>query len=127
PPDRAEAAERALVLAVRYAGTPRKVAETVSANCLLTQADEAIVAMTTSYCCTLALLVRGEKLDVNLSDKLMELVKLVELPFHAVTSANLQPPRPGDPDPPRAGKFSSPDGLLTPSHTAEAANDPAIT
>jgi len=124
--DTTEAAERALVLAARYAGTPRKVAETVSANCLLTQADEAIVAMTTAYCCTLALLVRGEKLDVNLSDKLMDLVKRGELPFHAVTSANLQPPRPGDPDPPRAGKFSSPDALLTPSYMAEAASDPAI-
>ena len=33
-------------------------------------------------------------------------------------------PRPGDPDPPRIGKFSSPDALLTPSYMAEAAQDP---
>jgi ADP-ribosylglycohydrolase len=124
--DTTEAAERALVLAARYAATPGKVAETVSANCLLTQSDEAIVAMTTAYCCVLALLVQGEKLDVSLSDKLMDLVKAGDLPFHAVTSGKLQPPKTGDPDPPRAGRFSSPDALLTPSYMAEAALDPGI-
>lgn len=124
--DTTEAAERALVLAARYAAAPAKVAETASANCLLTQSDEAVVAMTTAYCCVLALLVRGEKLDPLLSDKLMDLVKSGELPFHAVTSGKLQPPAPGDPDPPRAGRFSSPDALLTPSYMAQAALDPGI-
>jgi ADP-ribosylglycohydrolase len=124
--DTTEAAERALVLAARYAKLPSKVAETVGSNCLLTQADEAIVAMTTAYCCVLALLVSGEKLDPLLSDKLMNLVQQGELPFHAVTSGNRQPPKPGDPDPPRTGRFSSPDALLTPSYMAEAAFDPGI-
>jgi ADP-ribosylglycohydrolase len=124
--DTTEAAERALVLAARYARTPAKVAETVSANCVLTQADEAIVAMTTAYCSVLALLVQGEKLDIAISDKLMELVKRGELPFHAVTSDRLQAPKAGAPDPPRAGKFSSPDALLTPSYMAEAVLDPEI-
>jgi ADP-ribosylglycohydrolase len=36
--DTSEAAERAIVLAAHYASYPRKVAETVSSNCLLTQA-----------------------------------------------------------------------------------------
>ena len=90
--DTTEAAERALVLAVRYAKAPAKVAETVISNCVLTQADEAIVAMTTAYCCVLALLVKGEKLDPFVADKLMDLVKADELPFHAVTSDDLQPP-----------------------------------
>ena len=45
----------------------------------------------------------------------MALVKSGDLPFHAVTRGNLQAPRPGDPDPPRAGRFASPDALLTPS------------
>jgi ADP-ribosylglycohydrolase len=124
--DTTEAAERALVLAARYARNPSKVAETVSSNCLLTQADEAIVAMTTAYCCVLALLVSGEKLDSSLSDKLMDLVHRGELPFHVVTSGSLEPPKPGDPDPPRAGRFSSPDALLTPSYMAEAALDPGV-
>jgi ADP-ribosylglycohydrolase len=124
--DTTEAAERALVLAVRYANAPARVAQAVSTNCLLTQADEAIVAMTTAYGCVLALLVQGEKLDTAISDKLMNLVKQGELPFHAVTSDKLGPPKPGDPDPPRVGRFSSPDALLTPSYMAEAALDPGI-
>jgi ADP-ribosylglycohydrolase len=124
--DTTEAAERALVLAARYAKSPAKVAATVGSNCLLTQADEAIVAMTTAYCCVLALLVQGEKLDPFISDKLLGLVKAGELPFHTVTSSKRNPPKPGDPDPPRAGRFSSPDALLTPSYMAETALDPGI-
>ena len=124
--DTTEAAERAIVLAVRYALDPRKAAETVSANCILTQADPAIVAMTTAYNAVLSVLVSGEKLDANISDKLMDLVHKGYLPFHTVTTDRLGPPRPGAPDPPNAGKFSSPDALLTPSYIAEAATDPAI-
>lgn len=124
--DTTEAAERALVLAAFYAKTPAEVAGTVSANTLLTQADEAILTMTTAYGCVLAALVNGGKLDPVLSDKLMDQVKNGELPFHAVTSGDRQPPKPGAPDPPRAGRFSSPDALLTPSYMAEAALDPGI-
>ncbi len=124
--DTTEAAERALVLAACFAGDPAMVAKTVASNCLLTQADEAIVAMTTAYCCVLALLVRGEKMDTEISGKLMNLVKSGDLPFHAVTSDRRGPPRPGTPEPSRAGRFSSPDALLTPSYMAEAAMDPGI-
>jgi hypothetical protein len=56
----------------------------------------------------------------------MKLVKTGALPFHAVTIGHLKPPRPGDPDPPRAGLFASPDALLTPSYMAAAAADPEI-
>jgi ADP-ribosylglycohydrolase len=124
--DTTEAAERAVVLAARYATNPRKVAGTVSANCALTQADEAIIAMTTAFNCVVALLVAGEKFDTNLSDTLLDHAKRGNLPFHVVTGENLTMPRPGDPDPPRAGKFSSPDALLTPSYMAEAAQDSDI-
>jgi ADP-ribosylglycohydrolase len=124
--DTSEAAERAVVLSARYARDPRKVAETVSANCLLTQTDEAVVAMTAAFNCVVALLVVGEKLDANLSDKLLDQVKAGLLPFHVVTGENLTMPRRGDSDPPRAGKFSSPDALLTPSYMAEAAQDPGV-
>jgi ADP-ribosylglycohydrolase len=124
--DTSEAAERAIVLAARYAIYPGKVAATVSSNCELTQSDEAIVAMTTAFNCVVALLVAGEKLDVNISDKLLAQVKTGHLPFHVVTGENLTMPRPGDPDPPRAGKFSSPDALLTPSYMAETAQDPDL-
>lgn len=124
--DTTEALERALVLGVRYARSPAKVADTVSANCVLTQSDEAIVAMTTAFCCVLGQLINGEKLDAHLSDKLMALVKKGELPFHAVTSGKLQPPKAGVSDAPRAGSFSSPDALLTPSYMADAVVDPGI-
>jgi ADP-ribosylglycohydrolase len=123
--DTTEAAERALVLAARYAGTPANVAQTVSSNALLTQTDETIVAMTTAYCCVLALLVRGEKLDPLLSDKLMDLAKTGDLPFYQVTTGKMQPPQPGK-SAPMAGRFSSPDALLTPSYMAEAELDPGV-
>jgi ADP-ribosylglycohydrolase len=124
--DTTEAAERAIVLAALYAKHPLKVAQFVSSNCILTQSDEAIVAMTTSYNCVLSQLVNGEKLTSSISDTLMKLVKNGELPFHAVTKGNFEGPRPGDPDPPRAGRFSSPDALLTPHYAALAAIDEGI-
>jgi ADP-ribosylglycohydrolase len=124
--DTTEAAERAIVLAAHYAHQPGKVAELVTANCLLTQGDEAIVAMTTAYNVILSRLIMGEKLEPKISHTLMQLVESGELPFHSVTKSNLSPPRSGDPDPPRAGRFSSPDALLTPEYVALAAVDPDI-
>src|SRR4029077_13505423 len=124
--DTTEAAERCIVLASRYAIYPSQVAEYVSSNCVLTQADESIVALTTAYNCILSQLVAGEKLTPELSNKLMNLVHTGELPFHAVTKDNLEGPRRGDPDPPRAGRFSSPDALLTPGFVAEAAFNSGI-
>jgi ADP-ribosylglycohydrolase len=126
PTDTTEAAERALILAARYAKDPAKVAKTVSANCMLTQADGAIVAMTTAYCCVLALLIQGEKFDPLLSDKLLDLVKKGDLPFYAVTTGKTRPPDPKSFNPSSRALFSSPDSLLTPSYMAEAAADPTI-
>ena len=124
--DTTEAAERCIVLAARYAKYPAKVAEYVSANCILTQNDEAIVAMTTAYNCILSQLVAGETLSPDLSDKLMKLVYSGDLPFHAVTRDNLQGLHRGEQDPPRAGRFSSPDAILTPGFIAQAAIDSEI-
>jgi ADP-ribosylglycohydrolase len=124
--DTTEAIERTLAIAVRYALQPPQLASAVADNTILTQADDTVVSMTVAFGAVLGLLVQGHTLDTKLSAKLMELVKRGELPFHAVTSDNLQPPRPGDPDPPRAGRFASPDALLSPSYMAEAAADPEI-
>ncbi|WP_244617505.1 ADP-ribosylglycohydrolase family protein [Sulfurimicrobium lacus] len=124
--DTTESAERAIVLAARYAKQPRQVAATVSSNCRLTQGDEAIIAMSTAYNCVLSLLVNGETLTPAVSDKLMQLVQSGELPFHSVVRSGFAAPRPGDPDPPLAGRFSSPDALLTPHYAALAAADPDI-
>ncbi len=127
PADTTEAAERAIVLSALYAKLPRKVADVVPAHCRLTQSDDAIVAMSTAYNCVLALLITGEQMTPAVSDKLMQLVQSGELPFHSVTTNVSKGPRPGDPDPPRAGRFSSPDALLTPHYAALAACDPGIT
>jgi len=124
--DDTEAIERTLVLAVRYARQPARLAETIADNTELTQTDQAIVAMTVAYGAALGMLVQGHTLNTHLSGELMRLVNKGELPFHHITSENLQPPRPGDPDPPRSGKFASPDALLTPSYMAAAAADPDI-
>ncbi|WP_292977689.1 ADP-ribosylglycohydrolase family protein [Nitrosomonas sp.] len=123
--DTAEAAERTLAIAVRYACQPDKLAQAVTDNTVLTQSDEMVVAMTVAYAAVLGLLIQGHLLDADLSGKLMELVKNNQLPFHAVTSDNLQPP-PAGAEPPRAGRFASPDALLTPSYMARAAADPDI-
>lgn len=124
--DDTEAIERTLALAVRYAFQPAELATVVANNTRLTQIDDTVISMTVAYAAVLGMLIRGHALDETLSGKLMELVKTGKLPFHAVTFADLQPPRPGDPDPPRAGRFSSPDALLTPSYMAEAAADADI-
>ena len=126
PADDTEAIERTLALAVRYAGQPARLAGAITANTVLTQNDPAIVSMTVAYGAVLGLLVQGHKLNPQLSSKLMRLVNRGELPFHHITSENLQLPRPGDPDPSRAGMFASPDALLTPSCMAAAAADPDI-
>ncbi len=124
--DTTEAIERTLAIAVRYALQPGQLAVAVANNARLTQIDDTVLSMTVAYAAVLGMLVQGHALDDALSGKLMRLVKTGQLPFHAVTTDDLQPPRPGDPDPPRAGRFASPDALLTPSSIAAAAADPAI-
>ena len=124
--DTTEAIERTLAIAVRYALEPSQLAAAITANTLLTQTDDTVVSMTVAFGAVLGLLVQGHALDSNLSGKLMHLVKSGELPFHAVTRDDLKPPRHGDPDPPRAGRFASPDALLSPSYMAAAAVDPGI-
>ncbi|MBX9894009.1 MAG: ADP-ribosylglycohydrolase family protein [Nitrosomonas sp.] len=124
--DTTEAIERTLAIAVRYALQPNRLAVFVASNARLTQIDDTVLSMTVAYAAVLGMLVQGHALDETLSGKLMQLVKTGQLPFHVVTVDDLQPPRPGDPDPPRAGRFASPDALLTPSCIAAAAADPAI-
>ena len=93
--DTTEAIGRTLALAVRYAFQPQELAAAISSNTRLTQIDDIVVTLTVAYGAVLGLLVQGHKLDRSLSGKLMRLVKTGKLPFHAVTHADLQPPRPG--------------------------------
>ena len=121
--DTTEAIERTLAIAVRYALKPSEIATAVTDNAILTQTDETVVSMTVAFGAVLGLLVQGHALDKKISGELMKLVGSGELPFHSVTSGNLKPPMDGEAEKPRAGKFASPDALLTPSYIAEAALD----
>ena len=123
--DTTEAIERGLALALRYAEAPQDLARAVADNTRLTQDDEIVVAMSVAYAAVLAALVRGEPFDRGLSGKLMRQVESGELPFHAVTTTGLQPPAAGA-EPTRAGRFASPDALLTPSCIAAAVADADI-
>ncbi len=121
--DTTEAGERIIAIAVRYALQPAELAAAVTRNTLLTQTDGTVVAMTVAFGATLGMLVEGHALDGGLSGKLLARVKTGELPFHSVTSGNLQGPRPGEAEAPAAGRFPSPDALLSPSCMARAASD----
>lgn len=124
--DTTEAAERILAIAIRYALQPAKLASAITSNTVLTQTDGTVVAMTVAFGAVLGLLVEGQPMDSSISGKLMARVKAGELPFHAVTSGNLQAPRPGQAEAPVAGRFPSPDALLCQSSIAMAAIDPDI-
>jgi ADP-ribosylglycohydrolase len=124
--DTTEAIERTLAIAVRYAINPTKLAASITSNTILTQIDDTVVSMTVAFGAVPGLLVQGNKLDQTISGRLMNLVRSRKFPFHSVVSDNMKPPQPGDPDPPRAGRFASPDALITPSHMAAVAIDPDI-
>lgn len=124
--DTTEAAERILAIAIRYALQPAELASAIIRNTLLTQTDGTVVAMTVAFGAVLGMLVEGQAMDSSISGKLMARVKSGELPFHAVTSGNLQAPQPGQVEAPTAGRFPSPDALLSPSSIALAAIDPDI-
>ena len=124
--DTTEAAERALVIATRYAKSPAKVAELVSSNCVLTQNDQAVVAMTTAYCYVLSMLVQGHPLDTEISGKLMAMMRSGELPFNAMPGKGSAPSQVMDPLRPLAGSFASPDAIAAASSMARAVRDPGI-
>lgn len=124
--DNTEATERVLAIAVRYARSPRQLAQCVSANTALTQVDVSVGAMTTAYCAALGLLVQGEPFDERISDKLMALVRDGALPFHTVISDKEGIVPAGPEHPYVAGHFPSPDSLLLMGTSARAAHDPGV-
>ncbi|MFV0437364.1 MAG: ADP-ribosylglycohydrolase family protein [Desulfopila sp.] len=124
--DTTEAIERTLALAVRYARSPATLARAIASNTTLTQTDEMVITLTVAYGAVLGQLILGHPFDSTLSSTLMGLVKRGELPFHSVTSGQLQPPKSGTKERAGTGTFASPDALLTPSFIARAAQDPAI-
>eukprot|EP01029_Cantina_marsupialis_P015771 TRINITY_DN34664_c0_g1_i1.p1 TRINITY_DN34664_c0_g1~~TRINITY_DN34664_c0_g1_i1.p1 ORF type:complete len:358 (-),score=80.73 TRINITY_DN34664_c0_g1_i1:165-1238(-) len=124
--DTTEAIERTLAIAVMYANDLKNLAKNIAENTNQTQVDDTVTSMTVAYGSVLALLIQGEKLDENISTKLMKLVKNKTLPFHAVTSGNLQMPDKDKKEKRVVGSFASPDALLSPSYMAQAAKDKDI-
>ncbi len=124
--DNTEAAERIIALAVRHALDPARLARTVIDNTALTQTDNTVMAMTAAYAAVLGMLVEGQRLDADLSDKLLARVKSGLLPFHTITRGKLEAPGRQQQENRHEGLFPSPDALLTPSGIARAAHDPAL-
>lgn len=128
--DTTEAIERNIAMAVFYAEDLEALSLNITDNTALTQADNLIGSLTVAYNSVLALLIQGEKLDPEISKKLMQAVDQGELPFHKVTSDNLNPPAGNnmvkESDLYGEAIFASPDGLLSPSYMARAAEDPDI-
>jgi ADP-ribosylglycohydrolase len=123
--DTTEAAERAVVLAARYAAAPADGARIVGANIRLTQIDPFVAALSASFCVVVAALVRGLPFDGQLSQTLYGMVEEGELPFtHAVLAENRNK-YDHAPEAPSAS-LPFPDGLLFPSHIWQAAKDPDV-
>lgn len=133
PADTTEAAQRAVVLAARYAADPGGAMRRSTAHVRLTQDDGLVASLSVGFGCVVSALVRGDPLDATVSDRLMALAHDGTLPFMTVTTRDLRPPAsaattatvPHDkvPDKPL---FPSPDALLLPGYCAEAARHPDI-
>ena len=124
--DTTEGAERAVVIAARYALSPTEGAQLIARNIRLTQIDPFVVALSASYCVIVSALIRGEPFNRHLSGKLYGLVEKGILPFtHAVLTENKEKYA-HDPTAPSAA-LPYPDGLLFPSHIWQAAKDPQVT
>lgn len=120
--DTTEAIERALAIAIRYAGAPDRLVEHAEANITLTQYDETVVALSIAYCAVLGLLVSGERFDENISATLMEMADSGVFPFQGDSDLQTH----SSPHRTFSGQFSSPDALIMPRWMAAAAGDPAI-
>ena len=124
--DTTEAIERNIAAAIYYADDLEALSINISKNTFLTQSDNLIASLTVAYSSVLALLIRGEKLDGKIGAKLMKKVKEGKLPFHVVTSDNLNPPQIGGDRNDNQGLFASPDALLSPGYMARAVEDEDI-
>ena len=115
--DTSESAERISILAARYARNPSEMARCAASCCRLSQTDSLVVQQSVGFALVLAALIRGEKLDEELSGKLMAELEKEELKFTADESETMS-----------SGElaFASPDALLLPSWVAAAVHDPEI-
>ena len=123
--DTTEGAERAVVLAARYAARASAAAEITAENIRLTQIDPFVVAQSVAFNVIVSALVRGEAFDAGLGMKLWRMISDGELPFTRTVLADER----GTPT--RALRAPSanlpfPDSLLQPFHIQQAAMDPGV-
>ncbi len=123
--DTTEGAERAVVLAARYALAPGEGARIIARNIRLTQIDPFVTALSAAYCVIVSALIRGEPFDGELSGKLYGMVESGELPFTHVVLAAKKGAYAREPTAASAA-LPYPDGLLFPSHVWMAATDPGV-
>ncbi|MGC8494830.1 MAG: ADP-ribosylglycohydrolase family protein [Syntrophobacteraceae bacterium] len=123
--DTTEGAERAIVLAARYALSPGEGARTVARNIRLTQIDPYVTALSAAYCVVVSALIRGEPFNEQLASKLYGMVEKGELPFTHVELAEKKGTYAHEPTAASAS-LPYPDGLLFPSHIRSAAKDPDV-
>lgn len=123
--DTTEGAERAVVLAARYALSPAEGAGLIAQNIRLSQIDPFVVALSSSFGVIVSALIRGEPFDGQLSDKLYAMVEKGVLPFTHAVLAEKKGTYETDPMAPSAS-LPFPDGLLFPSHIWRAAKDPEV-
>ncbi len=120
--DTTEAAERSVLLAARFAADPEATARHAFAHSRLTQNDSLVLQHSVAFACVVAALVRGEKLDEEISDRMMKLVEEGAIPFTAETSLAASKRAKGE----DSFGFASPDALLLPSWIVQAARDETI-
>ena len=123
--DTTEGAERAVVLAARYALSPGEGARMIARNIRLTQIDPFVVALSAAYCVIVSALIRGEPFDAKLAAKLYGMVESGVLPFTHAVLAEKKGAYASDPTAASAS-LPYPDGLLFPSHIWTAARDPEV-
>lgn len=123
--DTTEGAERAVVLAARYAESPGEGARIIARNIRLTQIDPYVVALGAAYCVIVSAVIRGEPFDAGLGAKLYRMVEEGVLPFTHVVLAEKRGAYAHDPTAASAS-LPYPDGVLFPSHVWAAARDPQV-
>ena len=123
--DTTEAAERAALIALRYALSPMQGALMARENILLTHVDPFVAALSLSFDIVAAAIARGEPLDGELGGKLYGMVERRELPYTHEVLAEKTGAYPATPLPTSAA-LTAPDGLLFPSHIWRAAHDPDV-
>jgi len=123
--DTTEAAERAVVLAARYASDVSHAARVVVQNIHITQIDPFVAAQSVAFNVIVSSLVRGETFDEKLGRTLWKMITKDTLPFTRVTLAD-EPQTPGVSFRPPSIELPFPDSLIYPFHILRAAHDPDI-